>query len=97
VSSSTRPGWATSEGQVTALAVIGAVVAALAQLPTPVQVAVVVVAGAVVIAYVLSRGHVKATDLAHSAGAVLGAVDNLSSAAASLRVAADTVATKGTP
>jgi hypothetical protein len=46
---------------------------------------------------VLSRGHVKATDLAHSAGAVLGAVDNLSSAAASLRVAADTVATKGTP
>lgn len=59
----TAKGVRTSEGQVTFVAILGAVIAALAQLPTAVQAVAIVSAAVVAVAYILSRTRVKTAAL----------------------------------
>jgi ABC-type uncharacterized transport system permease subunit len=55
----TAKGIATSEGQVTGLALIGAVIAALAPLDRLVQVVAIICAAVVAVAYIVTRAHLK--------------------------------------
>jgi hypothetical protein len=57
----TAKGIATSEGQVTGLALIGAVIAALAPLDRLVQVVAIICAAVVAVAYIVTRAHLKIT------------------------------------
>jgi ABC-type uncharacterized transport system permease subunit len=54
-------GLATSEGQMTVVAVIGAIVAALAPLDVAVQVTAIICAAVVAVAYIVTRAHLKIT------------------------------------
>jgi hypothetical protein len=63
----TAKGVRTSEGQVTFLAILGAVIAALVQLPTVVQAVAIVSAAVVTVTYILSRTRVKTTAIGQTA------------------------------
>lgn len=84
----TAKGVRTSEGQLTIVAVIGAVVAALAQLPTAVQALAIVSAAAVAIAYIVSRTRVKTSALDRATTETVVADQHDASRSSTKRVAA---------